>query len=130
MLIGLVTKNGILIVEFANQLREKGMDIQQAAIQAATMRMRPIIMTTLATVFGAAPIAFALGSAGKSRMAMGIVVMGGLLFSLALTLYIIPAMYTYLTKKKDFNRMKKVERMVRESEEELLQPVVEKSPTD
>lgn len=117
MLIGLVTKNGILIVEFANQLRQKGYDVEHAAIQAATMRMRPIIMTTLATVFGAAPIAFALGAAGRSRMAMGIVVMGGLLFSLALTLYIIPAMYTYLTKKKDFSRMRRIDAMVRESEQ-------------
>lgn len=123
MLIGLVTKNGILIVEFANQLREKGMDVKDAAVQAATMRMRPIIMTTLATVFGATPIALALGAAGKSRMSMGIVVMGGLLFSLALTLYIIPVMYTYLTRKKNFDRMKKVEAIAREAEQEELVPV-------
>ncbi len=116
MLIGLVTKNGILIVEFANQLRAKGMDIKGAALKAATMRMRPIIMTTLATVFGAAPIALALGSAGQSRMSMGIVVMGGLLFSLALTLYVIPVMYTYLTRKKDYARMRRIDEIARDTE--------------
>ena len=109
MLIGLVTKNGILIVEFANQLRAKGMSIHEAALEAATLRMRPIIMTTLATALGALPIALALGSAGKSRMSMGTVVIGGLLFSLALTLYVIPAMYIYLTREKDFARMEKIE---------------------
>ncbi|MEZ4828971.1 MAG: efflux RND transporter permease subunit [Bacteroidia bacterium] len=111
MLIGLVTKNGILIVEFANQLREKGMTIAEAAHEAATMRMRPIIMTTLATALGALPIALALGSAGESRMSMGIVVIGGLLFSLALTLYVIPAMYIYLSRKKDFERMRNIEKI-------------------
>jgi multidrug efflux pump len=124
MLIGLVTKNGILIVEFANQLREKGMSIREAALEAATMRMRPIIMTTLATVFGAMPIALALGSAGKSRMSMGIVVMGGLLFSLALTLYVIPVVYTYLTRNKDYDRMKRIEKIAKEAEDERFEPVV------
>jgi multidrug efflux pump len=102
MLVGLVTKNGILIVEFANQLQEKNMSKYEAVIHAGKMRMRPILMTTLATVLGAAPIAFALGAAGQSRMSMGIVVMGGLLFSLVLTLYIIPAMYAMLAKSKSF----------------------------
>lgn len=109
MLVGLVTKNGILIVEFANQLREKGQPIRDAALEAATLRMRPIIMTTLATVLGATPIALALGSAGASRMSMGIVVMGGLLFSLVLTLYVIPAMYTYLSRAKNYERRKRIE---------------------
>jgi multidrug efflux pump len=111
MLVGLVTKNGILIVEFANQLREKGMSIHEAALEAATLRMRPIIMTTLATVLGATPIALALGSAGASRMSMGIVVMGGLLFSLVLTLYVIPSMYTYLSRAKNYQRRKRIEMM-------------------
>ncbi len=123
MLVGLVTKNGILIVEFANQLREKGMDIRAAALQAATLRMRPIIMTTLATVFGATPIALALGAAGQSRMSMGIVVMGGLLFSLALTLYVIPVMYTYLTRNKDFERMRRIDKIAKKSEEGIMEPV-------
>lgn len=109
MLVGLVTKNGILIVEFANQLRAHGKGIHDAALEAATLRMRPIIMTTLATVLGATPIALALGSAGESRMSMGIVVMGGLLFSLVLTLYVIPAMYTYLSRAKNYERRKRVE---------------------
>jgi multidrug efflux pump len=112
MLIGLVTKNGILIVEFANQLREKGYTKAQAAIEAATMRLRPILMTTLATTFGALPIALALGSAGSSRKSMGIVVIGGLMLSLILTLYVIPAMYIYLSKKKNFERMKAIDEMV------------------
>jgi multidrug efflux pump len=112
MLIGLVTKNGILIVEFANQLREKGYSKIEAAIQAATLRLRPILMTTLATTFGALPIALALGSAGESRRSMGIVVIGGLMLSLILTLYVIPAMYIYLSKKKNFERMNAIDQMV------------------
>lgn len=116
MLIGLVTKNGILIVEFANQLREKGMEIREATIEAATMRFRPILMTSFATVLGALPIALALGSAGKSRMSMGIVIMGGLLFSLVLTLYVIPAMYSFLSRKKNFERMHDIEKIAREME--------------
>jgi multidrug efflux pump len=111
MLIGLVTKNGILIVEFANQLQEEGMAKLEAASKAARMRLRPIIMTTLATVLGAAPIAFALGAAGTSRKGMGIVVMGGLLFSLVLTLYVIPAMYVLLSRKKNFEVRKEIEEM-------------------
>jgi multidrug efflux pump subunit AcrB len=116
MLIGLVTKNGILIVEFANQLREQGRSIQEAALEAATMRFRPILMTSLATVLGALPIAMALGSAGRSRMSMGIVIMGGLLFSLVLTLYVIPAIYTFFSRPKNFEKMKMIERVARDSE--------------
>ena len=116
MLIGLVTKNGILIVEFANQLREKGLGIQEAALEAATLRFRPILMTSLATVLGALPIAMALGSAGRSRMSMGIVIMGGLLFSLVLTLYVIPAIYTFLSREKDYENMKMIDRIAKESE--------------
>jgi multidrug efflux pump len=111
MLIGLVTKNGILIVEFANQLREKGASKSEAALRAATLRMRPILMTTLATVLGALPIALALGKAGQSRMSMGIVVIGGLLMSLILTLYVIPAMYVYLSREKKFEQMHEIERI-------------------
>jgi multidrug efflux pump len=111
MLIGLVTKNGILIVEFANQLQEKGYSKAKAAVDAASLRLRPILMTTLATTFGALPIALALGAAGASRRSMGIVVIGGLLMSLILTLYVIPTMYIYLSKKKNFERMKAIEEM-------------------
>ena len=100
MLIGLVTKNGILIIEFANQLRKKGLTVHQSAIEAATARLRPILMTSLATILGALPIAMALGAGSKSRMGMGIVIIGGLLLSMLLTLYVVPAMYSYLVKEK------------------------------
>jgi multidrug efflux pump subunit AcrB len=88
-----------LIVEFANQKREKGMPIMEAAIEAAIQRFRPIVMTSLATVLGALPIALAIGEASTSRIPMGISIIGGLIFSLILTLYIIPALYTYITSK-------------------------------
>ncbi len=101
MLIGLVTKNGILIVEFANQLREKGMSVREALIEASTARLRPILMTSLATILGALPIAMALGAGSKSRMGMGIVIIGGLMLSMVLTLYVIPAIYSYLVKDKN-----------------------------
>lgn len=101
MLIGLVTKNGILIVEFGNQLQEKGLNKREAIIQAAAARLRPILMTSLATALGALPIALALGAGAKSRMGMGIVVIGGLLFSLVLTLFVIPAIYSYFSRNKN-----------------------------
>jgi len=100
MLIGLVTKNGILIVEFANQQREQGLEKLQAVITASVARFRPILMTSLATMLGALPIALALGAGAKSRVSMGIVVIGGLLFSLVLTLLVIPAMYYFFSPKK------------------------------
>ncbi|HWO57598.1 MAG TPA: efflux RND transporter permease subunit [bacterium] len=99
-LVGIVTKNGILIVEFANQRREQGLAIKEAVIDAASQRFRPILMTSLATVFGAIPIALAIGAASKSRSPMGIVIIGGLIFSLGLTLYVIPALYTYIAASK------------------------------
>jgi multidrug efflux pump subunit AcrB len=100
MLIGLVTKNGILIVEFANQKRRRGEKKVPAAIDAAVARLRPILMTTLATSLGALPIALAFGAAGKSRVPLGIVIVGGMLFSLILTLYVVPALYSFLSSKK------------------------------
>jgi hydrophobe/amphiphile efflux-1 (HAE1) family protein len=103
MLIGLVTKNGILIVEFANQKRDQGLPVRQAVIEAATQRLRPILMTSLATSLGALPIALSLGSAATSRIPLGVVVVGGLLFSLVLTLFVIPSVYTYISgKRKNF----------------------------
>ncbi|WP_291404413.1 efflux RND transporter permease subunit [Daejeonella sp.] len=99
MLIGLVTKNGILIVEFANQLKEQGKPISEAIIEASAARLRPILMTSLAIALGALPIAMALGAAAKSRMSMGIVIIGGTLFSLVLTLYVIPAIYSMWSRK-------------------------------
>lgn len=100
MLIGLVTKNGILIVEFSNQKRMLGMDRLTAVQEAAQARLRPILMTTLATVLGALPIALALGAAATSRIPLGVVIVGGLLFSLVLTLFVIPAVYAILSKKQ------------------------------
>ena len=100
MLIGLVTKNGILIVEFANQLKEQGKSTKEAIQEAAAARLRPILMTSIATALGAMPIALALGAGAKSRMGMGIVIVGGIMFSLILTLYVIPAIYSYLSKDK------------------------------
>jgi len=100
MLIGLVTKNGILIVEFANKKRAAGLNKKAAVIEASVLRLRPILMTSLATSLGALPIALSLGSAATSRIPLGIVVVGGILFSLILTLLVIPAVYTYISGKK------------------------------
>jgi len=100
LLIGIVTKNGILIVEFANQKQRAGMNKATAAFEAAASRLRPIIMTSLATVFGALPIALALGSGAESRIPLGVVVVGGILFSLLLTLFVIPVMYIVMSGKK------------------------------
>ncbi|MDB5258378.1 MAG: cation/multidrug efflux pump [Chitinophagaceae bacterium] len=99
MLIGLVTKNGILIVEFANQLKEQGKKIPEAIHEAAVARLRPILMTSLDTALGALPIALALGAGSKSRMSMGIVIIGGIVFSLVLTLFVIPALYSYMSRE-------------------------------
>ena len=106
MLIGLVTKNGILIVEFANQKKQLGMLKSPAVIEAATMRLRPILMTSLAMSLGALPLALSLGAASTSRRPLGIVIVGGLTFSLILTLLVIPAVYTYIagSHKKDANK--------------------------
>jgi hydrophobe/amphiphile efflux-1 (HAE1) family protein len=100
MLIGLVTKNGILIVEFANQLREQGKTKYEAVMQASESRLRPILMTSLTLALGAMPIAISLGAASQSRMGMGIVIVGGTIFSLILTLYVIPAIYLMWSREK------------------------------
>lgn len=98
MLIGLVTKNGILIVEFANQQRVKGLSINDAVREAATIRLRPILMTSLATIFGILPIAIGLGAGAESRRPLGLVIVGGMLFSTFLTLIIIPVVYSFLAR--------------------------------
>lgn len=100
MLIGLVTKNGILIVEFANQRKAQGMSIDEAIFGAAVARFRPILMTSLSTILGILPIALALGAGAESRVPMGATVIGGLAFATILTLFIIPAIYTYLTSRE------------------------------
>lgn len=97
MLIGLVTKNGILIVEFANQRRAQGMKKVESVVNAATHRLRPILMTSLATSLGALPIALGLGASSASRVPLGIVVVCGILFALIFTLFVIPAVYTYIS---------------------------------
>ena len=95
MLVGLVTKNSILIVEFTNQLRERGLDLREAVLEAARTRFRPILMTALATIAGIMPIALGLGAGGESRAPLGIAVVGGMLFATLLTFFVVPA--TYLT---------------------------------
>ena len=100
MLIGLVTKNGILIVEFANQRKETGLKNMEAVIGAAEARFRPILMTSLSTILGILPIALALGAGSESRVSMGLAVIGGLIFSTVLTLYVIPSIYSYVSTKE------------------------------
>ncbi len=100
MLIGLVTKNGILIVEFANQRKAQGMKLMDAVIGAAESRFRPIIMTSLSTILGILPIALALGAGSESRVSMGIAVIGGMMFATVLTLFVIPAIYSYFSGKE------------------------------
>jgi multidrug efflux pump len=99
MLIGLITKNGILIVEFANQRKEEGLSVTDAVLSAASSRFRPILMTTLAMIFGTLPIALSLGTASGSRTSLGIAVVGGLVFAGLLTLYVIPSVYSYFSRK-------------------------------
>ena len=103
MLIGLVTKNGILIVEFANQKRQEGLSPIDAVLEASRLRLRPILMTSLAMALGTLPIALSLGAASTSRQPLGIVIVGGILFSLILTLFVIPAMYSYLSLERKPN---------------------------
>lgn len=98
-LIGLVTKHGILIVEFANQLQDRGYALQDAIIEAATLRLRPILMTTGATVLGAVPLAIAFGAGAESRQQLGWVIVGGMTFGTILTLFVIPTVYSYLGKR-------------------------------
>ncbi|HRZ07781.1 MAG TPA: efflux RND transporter permease subunit, partial [Candidatus Competibacteraceae bacterium] len=99
MLVGLITKNGILIVEFANQLRLTGLDRREAVLEAATLRLRPILMTTLATILGAIPLALAVGAGAESRQQIGWVIVGGLLLGTALTLSVVPVAYTLLARE-------------------------------
>jgi len=105
MLIGLVTKNAILIVEFANQLRSRGREIADAVIEAASIRLRPILMTSFSTVFGILPIAIGFGAGAESRRPLGIVVVGGVLFSTFLTLLLVPVVYSILAR---FTKAKRV----------------------
>ncbi|WP_133273726.1 efflux RND transporter permease subunit [Hymenobacter radiodurans] len=111
MLIGLVTKNGILIVEFANQRVEQGADYMTGLIEGATARLRPILMTSLCAILGILPIAIATGAGALSRRAMGIGVVGGLFFATGLTLYVVPVMYSYFaTAKKHTKKQEEAEK--------------------
>jgi multidrug efflux pump len=96
LLIGLMAKNGILVVEFANQLRDRGLSVRDAVLEASVVRLRPILMTSIATVFGAVPLAMATGAGAESRQAIGVVIVGGVTLSTFLTLYAVPALYLLL----------------------------------
>jgi multidrug efflux pump subunit AcrB len=96
LLIGLVTKNSILLVEFTNQLKARGLATVDAVLEAGRVRLRPILMTSVATIMGAMPIAFGLGAGSVSRRPLGYAIVGGLLFSTVLTLYLVPAVYVLL----------------------------------
>jgi len=109
MLIGLVTKNGILIVEFANQKQLQGEPKVQAVIDAAVARFRPILMTSLAMALGALPLALSLGDAATSRIPLGIVIVGGIMFSLIFTLLVVPAIYSFLSTKKKKSKLDEIE---------------------
>ena len=98
MLIGLITKNGILVVEFANQLREKGMSIDEAIFESSLIRLRPVLMTTISTLLGAVPLVLSSGAGAESRYAMAVVVLGGITLSSLITLYLVPALYRLLEK--------------------------------
>ena len=98
-LIGLIAKHGILIVEFANQLQEQGHNVRDAITEAATLRLRPILMTTGATVLGALPLAWATGAGAESREQIGWVIVGGMLFGTLMTLFVIPTVYSFLGKR-------------------------------
>ena len=99
-LVGLISKHGILMVEFANQLRKSGHEKTSAIVRAAKIRLRPILMTTAAMVLGALPLAIASGAGAESRHQIGMVIIGGMLFGTLFTLFVIPTVYTYLTAKK------------------------------
>lgn len=109
MLIGLVTKNSILIVEFANQLRSRGQETMKAIVEASVIRLRPILMTSFATVFGILPIAIGLGAGAEARRPLGIAVVGGMLFSTFLTLVLVPVVYSLLAK---FTPVRDVEKVI------------------
>ncbi len=99
MLIGLIAKNGILVVEFANQLRREGLAIEEAIIESSMIRLRPVLMTTISTLLGAIPLVLSTGAGSESRYSMAIVVLGGIAISSLITLYLVPALYKYIEKK-------------------------------
>ena len=100
MLIGMVAKNGILIVEFANQRQQAGLSVTDAVREASVARFRPILMTSLTTILGIMPLALATGAGSESRVTMGVTVVGGMFFATFLTLFVVPSVYSYLAGKK------------------------------
>lgn len=120
MLVGLVTKNGILIVEFANQKREEGLDKITAVLEASRLRLRPILMTSLAMALGSLPLALSLGDASTSRIPLGVVIVGGILFSLILTLFVIPAIYSYLSRERKHHDKEMEDETVPQPHKELV----------
>ncbi|MFM8712968.1 MAG: efflux RND transporter permease subunit, partial [Actinomycetota bacterium] len=99
MLIGIAAKNGVLIVEFANQLRERGIEFREAVVQAAVVRLRPVLMTSLCTAFGAVPFLLATGAGAAQREPIGVVVFYGTLVSVFLTLLVVPAVYSLVARR-------------------------------
>ena len=99
-LVGLITKHGILIVEFSNQLRDQGKALMPAVIEAASLRLRPILMTTGAMVLGAVPLALATGAGAESRRQIGMVIVGGMTLGTVLTLFVVPTVYTLLARRR------------------------------
>jgi multidrug efflux pump len=108
-LVGLITKHGILIVEFANQLQDEGRAKLDAVIEAAVLRLRPILMTTGAMVLGAVPLALAQGAGAESRQQIGWVIVGGMSLGTLLTLFVVPTMYTLLTRMRHLIRDEEME---------------------
>lgn len=102
-MVGLISKHGILITQFTNTLRQQGLDIKQAIVKAATIRLRPILMTTLAMIFGSLPLAFAHGPGSVGREQIGWVIVGGLFFGTFFSLIVVPIAYSFLGKLKRFN---------------------------
>jgi multidrug efflux pump len=98
MLVGLAAKNGILIVEFANQLRDRGVEFREAVIGAAAIRLRPVLMTSFCTAFGALPLLVATGAGAESRQAIGVVVFYGVMISVFMTLLVVPAVYAIVAR--------------------------------
>jgi multidrug efflux pump len=109
MLIGLVAKNGILIVEFANQRQESGLSKYEAVMGASVQRLRPILMTSISTILGTLPLAFATGEGANGRIAMGTAVVGGLLIATLLTLFLVPAIYMYLSTDRKIRNEKQTD---------------------
>ncbi|HBC37419.1 MAG TPA: acriflavin resistance protein, partial [Porphyromonadaceae bacterium] len=109
MLIGLVAKNGILIVEFSNQRQAAGMNKYDAVMGASIQRLRPILMTSISTILGLLPLAMATGEGANGRIAMGIAVVGGMLISTLLTLFVVPAMYMYLSTSRKSKTKENIE---------------------